>query len=265
MTTTLTTAEGTLAYDDTGGTGDLLLLLPGAGDVRSEHRFLAPLLAAQGYRVVTADLRGHGETSPSWTEFGMAATSRDILALIRRLDAGPATIVANSFAPAAALWAVAEAPDAIRAIVAISPHLTAGGSSFQKLALEAAMRGPWAAPLWARFYRSWYKGHVPDDLDDEITKLTDMLRSHDRRRAARKTLVADRIGLAERIAGLDLPVLAIFGTADDHFPDPEAEARDVAAATKGRFEMVDGAGHYPHVEQPQVVADMISRFLVAQP
>jgi pimeloyl-ACP methyl ester carboxylesterase len=264
MTTTLTTDEGTLAYDDTGGDGALLLLLPGAGDVRSEHRFLAPLLAVQGYRVVTADLRGHGETSPSWAEFGMAATSRDILALIRHLDAGPATIVANSFAPAAALWAAAEAPEAIRGIVAISPHIAAGGSAFQKLALETAMRGPWAAPLWARFYRSWYKGHVPDDLDQEIGKLTTMMRDRERRRAARETLVADRDGLAERIARLDLPVLAVFGSADDHFPDPEAEAHEVATATKGRFELVDGAGHYPHVEQPQVVADMIARFLVAQ-
>jgi pimeloyl-ACP methyl ester carboxylesterase len=263
MTFTLTTAEGTLAYDDTGGDGAPLLLLPGAGDVRSEYRFLGPLLAAQGYRVVTADLRGHGDTSPSWKQFGMAATSRDILALIRHLDAGPATIVANSFAPAAALWAAAEAPEAIRSIVAISPHIAAGGSTFQKLALQIAMRGPWAAPLWARFYRSWYKGHVPDDLDREIAKLTEMMRDRDRRRAARETLVAHRNGIAERIAGLKMPVLAVFGSADDHFPDPEAEAHEVAAATKGRFEMVDGAGHYPHVEQPQIVADMVTRFLVA--
>lgn len=262
MTVTLTTTEGVLAYDDTGGDGDLLLLLPGAGDVRSEHRFLAPLLAAEGYRVVTADLRGHGDTSPAWEEYGLAATSRDILALIHHLDAGPATVVACSFAPAAALWAAAETPETVDAIVAISPHLTAGGSAVQKLALELAMRGPWAPGLWSRLYRSWYKGHTPDDLDTEIRRLRQMLGSSDRRRAARETLVASRDGLADRIARLDLPVLTVFGCADDHFPDPEAEAREVAGATHGRYVMVDGAGHYPHVEQPRVVAEAVAGFVM---
>jgi pimeloyl-ACP methyl ester carboxylesterase len=261
MTTKLTTPEGDLAFDDSGRTGQLMVLLPGAGDVRSEHRFLAPLLQAQGLRVVTADLRGHGESSPAWDAYGLAATSRDILALVRHLDAGPAIIVANSFAPSAALWAAAEAPGDIKAVVAISPHLTDGGSPLVTLALRAAMSGPWAGALWSRFYRSWYKGSIPHDLDEQAALLEAMLRDRDRRRAARATLVASRAGLAERIAGLDLPVLAVFGTADDHFPEPEEEARQVAAATRGRYVMVDGAGHYPHVEQPDVVAGAIASFL----
>ena len=210
---------------------------------------------------MTADLRGHGETSPAWDAYGLAATSRDILALARHLDAGPAIIVANSFAPAAALWAAAEAPDDIKAVVAISPHLTGGGSPLETLALRAAMSGPWAGALWSRFYRSWYKGSIPPDLDEQISLLKAMLRSGDRRRAARETLVASRDGLAERIAGLDLPVLAVFGTADDHFKAPESEAQEVADATRGRYVMVGGAGHYPHVEQPAVVADAIASFL----
>ncbi|MFO7549180.1 MAG: hypothetical protein R6X29_09975, partial [Acidimicrobiia bacterium] len=66
------TSTGTtrrLAHDDSGGDGPLVVLLPGAGDLRSEHRFLAPPLVAAGYRVVTADLPGHGE-SPTATSYG---------------------------------------------------------------------------------------------------------------------------------------------------------------------------------------------------
>ncbi|NIR40832.1 MAG: hypothetical protein GWN07_33660, partial [Actinobacteria bacterium] len=76
-----------------------------------------------------------------------------------------------------------------------------------------------------------------------MAKLREMMGDRDRRRAVRETLVADRDGLAERIAHLDLPVLAVFGTADDHFADPEAEATAVAARTGGRHVMVEGAGH----------------------
>jgi pimeloyl-ACP methyl ester carboxylesterase len=58
--------EGTLAYSDYGGSGELVLMLPGMGALRSEYRFLAPKLSEAGYRAVAADLRGHGESSVPW-------------------------------------------------------------------------------------------------------------------------------------------------------------------------------------------------------
>lgn len=260
MSATLSTTAGILAYDD-HGSGPLLVLLPGAGDVRSEHRLLAPRLVAAGYRVVTADLRGHGDTSPHWASYGVAETSGDVMALIRHLDAGPAVVIANSFAPAAALWAAADHPELVRAIVAISPHIDEGGSLMQRLALDVVMRGPWAGPAWAKLYRGWYKGRVPEDLDGEIAALRTMLRDPQRRRAVRQTLVADRSGLEAKLTELDVPVLAIFGGADDHFAEPAGAAAHVADITHGSFAMVEGAGHYPHVEQPDEVAQLINHFL----
>mgnify|MGYP001310988106 FL=1 len=63
MTTSfLAHANGRIAYNETG-TGPLVLCVPSMGDVRGEYRFLAPRLAQAGYRVVTMDVRGHGESS----------------------------------------------------------------------------------------------------------------------------------------------------------------------------------------------------------
>ena len=59
----LTVGEGRIAYDDTGGDGPLVIAIPDMGDLRSEYRALRPLLQQAGYRVVTMDVRGHGETS----------------------------------------------------------------------------------------------------------------------------------------------------------------------------------------------------------
>ena len=58
--------EGTLAYTDYGGSGEPVLMLPGMGALRAEYRFLAPRLSAAGFRAVTVDLRGHGESSVPW-------------------------------------------------------------------------------------------------------------------------------------------------------------------------------------------------------
>ena len=113
-------SKGTIAYDDSQGDGELVLMLPGMGALRSEYRYLAPALVEVGYRVVTADLRGHGESSVDWPEYTLPAAGQDILDLIAYLDAGPAHVVGTSFSPGAAVWAAAEQPEAIRSQSALS-------------------------------------------------------------------------------------------------------------------------------------------------
>jgi pimeloyl-ACP methyl ester carboxylesterase len=93
---------GQIAYDGSGGTGPLVVCAPGMGDRRLVYRFLAPRPAAPGHRVVTTDLRGHGQSSTGWPDHRPAAVGEDLLALVRRLDAGPAVLVGLSFTPASA-------------------------------------------------------------------------------------------------------------------------------------------------------------------
>jgi pimeloyl-ACP methyl ester carboxylesterase len=54
-------------------------------DWRQEYRFLVPQLVDAGYRVVTMDVRGHGESSVSWPDYSVAGIGADALALIRLL------------------------------------------------------------------------------------------------------------------------------------------------------------------------------------
>ena len=61
--------DGRLAYDDSGGSGELVLMLPGIAALRSEYRYLAPQLSQAGYRAVTVDLRGQGESSVPWKSY----------------------------------------------------------------------------------------------------------------------------------------------------------------------------------------------------
>ena len=60
---------------------------------------------------------------------------------------------------------------------------------------------------------------------------------------------------------MSAPTLVIMGDRDRDFKDPEAEARWIAQALRGRHRMVAGAGHYPMAEQPRAVADAIARLL----
>lgn len=89
--------EGRIGYD-TGGDGPLVVLVPGMGDLRAAYRFLAPALREAGYRVACTDLRGHGDSSTTFTSYGDAETAGDV-ALIEELG-GPAVIVGSSMAAA---------------------------------------------------------------------------------------------------------------------------------------------------------------------
>ncbi len=135
--------DGQIAYDDSGGTGPLVICVPGLGDVRGQYRFLAPRLVAAGFRVVTMDLPGHGESSVDWLAYSPAIVGADIVALISHLGASKAFIVGNSMAGGSAVWAAAEIPNSIAGIVLIDPFTRViPTSSFLLAFLKVAMMRP---------------------------------------------------------------------------------------------------------------------------
>jgi pimeloyl-ACP methyl ester carboxylesterase len=67
-------------------------------------------------------------------------------------------------------------------------------------------------------------------------------------------------GLKKRIHRITAPTLIVWGTHDRVIPSPYATefANSIAGS---RVELVDGAGHLAHLEQPDVVAGLVRRFL----
>jgi pimeloyl-ACP methyl ester carboxylesterase len=56
----------------------------------------------------------------------------------------------------------------------------------------------------------------------------------------------------------------VMGAEDSDFADSEAEATAIVGLLPtglGRYEMIAKAGHYPHAEYPQEVADALLPFL----
>ena len=254
---------GTIAYDDTGGPGLLIVCVPGMGDLRRVYRYLVPALTAAGHRVVTMDVRGHGESSTGWDDYSAAAVGADVVALLRHLDAGPAHVVGGSMAAGAAVWAAAEAPELVAGIVLLGPVVRdVPQRGLKRLIMPLGARLVSLRPgFWARYYRSLYPSSPPADLDAYIGRLTANLAEPGRLAALRGMLAASKASAEARIDEVKVPVLVVMGTADPDFDDPEAEAELVAARLGARTVLVDGAGHYPQAERPEVTGPAIVDFV----
>ncbi len=256
---------GRIAYTDEGA-GPLVLMAPGFGDLKEEYRFLAPKLVAAGYRAVTMDLRGHGQSSTGWRDHTCAAAGADMLALIRHLDAGPAIVIGNSMSGGSAAWAAAEAPDAVAALVLIDPFARNVPVAWWKAALfgvlmRTAFVGPWAPAVWAAYYASLYPTKKPADFATYKAALVANLKEPGRMAALQAMMRTDRSDVEPRLGAVRAPTLVVMGSRDPDFDDPQAEAETTAGLLHGRAAMIAGAGHYPHAEMPEETAAVILDFI----
>ena len=271
MTEFLDIAGGRIAYDVTGA-GPLVVLSPGIGDRRQAYRFLAPKLAGAGYRVVTADLRGHGESSLGWASISRTDVAGDLLALIRHFG-GPAVIVGHSISGGAATIAAATEPGLVRAIVEINPF-----TRVQKLDLGGLLRirryrrgltrllGTQmlhSLNLWMRYLDVAYPAK-PADYAEYMAALRAKLREPGRMAEFMKTGKSTPADAEAQLPSITCPALIIMGSEDPDFADPRAEGDAIAAiipAGLSTVAMVDGAGHYPHAQSADQVAALVIPFL----
>lgn len=280
MTEFLDVDGGRIAYDVTGS-GPLVVLSHGMGDRRQVYRFLAPRLAQAGYRVATADLRGHGESSMGWKSVtGTEAISRtdiagDLLALIEHLGGhqNPAVIVGQSISGGAATIAAAQRPDLVSAIVEINPftreqkvrvsdlvrirRYRRGGLRLMGLQLFHSLR------FWLAYLDVAYPTK-PADYAEYTAALAAKLREPGRMAEFMKTGKTTPADAGAQLPNITVPALVIMGALDPDFADPRAEGAAIVAAMPaglGRVAMVEGAGHYPHAQSPDQVAELIVPFL----
>ena len=271
MTEFLDVDGGRIAYEVTGE-GPLVVLSHGIGDRREAYRFLAPQLAQAGYRVVAADLRGHGESSMGWASISRTDVAGDLLALIRHLG-GPAVIVGHSISGGAATIAAATEPGLISGIVEINPftrtqRLDVGGllriRRYRRgISLLTGTQLFRSLSLWMRYLDVAYP-IKPADYADYMAALRAKLHEPGRMAEFMKTGKSTPADAGAQLPNVTRPALVIMGTLDPDFADPKGEGGAVAAAMPagiGSVATIEGTGHYPHAQSPDEVAALVIPFL----
>jgi pimeloyl-ACP methyl ester carboxylesterase len=259
----LTRPEGRVAYDIDGGSGSLIVLVPGMGDLRATYRFLAPSLRAAGYRVVCMDLRGHGESDVTFRSYGDVETSGDIVVLLEELGA-PAVIIGNSMGAGSAVIAAAARPDLVRGLVLVGPFVRNGKTSaVQRLFFRVAMAPLWAASVWKSYLPKLYAGRKPDDFEQYRSQVVANLRRPGYAKAFSRTTHTNHDPAEAQLAQVKAPAMVVMGAQDPDFPDQKNEAAWIGDALHAEVVMVADAGHYPQSQQPAITSDVVRRFLAA--
>lgn len=242
-----------LAYE-VGGSGAAIVCLPGMGDLRQEYDRLAPSLVEAGFRVIVADLRGHGDASVGWNRYDVAALASDIEPLLNAEKIEKALLIGCSISGASTAYFAAQHPERVAGLVGLSPirrvPFTGLKGALMPLILQAMLMQPWGISAWGMYYRSLYPCTPPDDLNAYVARLEAKLREPGRFAAFKAMAFTGRD--PAHLSRIHLPVLDFLGTGDPDFDDPQAEADWLTSQMpQDEVHLLTGLGHYPHREQPE--------------
>jgi pimeloyl-ACP methyl ester carboxylesterase len=269
----------------------LALCLHGFPDHAPSFAPLLDDLAAAGYHAVAPWMRGYHPTSLAPDgRYQTAVLALDTVALIEALSPdGTAALVGHDWGALAACGAAIVAPKRVRSLVSMAlPHPAVAG---------AALTGDWEQRkrswyMWffqlavlpelvvpsndfefvSRLWEEWSPGHTPDAT--AMTALKATLAAPGVLEAAlgyyRQTIdfarqADDLAALQVDVSGgsITVPTLFLMGADDGCFaPDRAGESLRHCTAPS-RVEVLDGVGHFLHVEAPArvngVVLDWLGR------
>lgn len=253
--------EGQLAYEMTGTSGPLLICIPGMGELRQSYRLLTPLLVEKGFRVVTMDIRGHGDSDATFSSYDDVALASDILALIDELGE-PACLVGNSMAAGAAVIAAAQAPTQVTGIALLGPFVRdPQGGAMAQLLFRILLTKPWGPAAFLSYYPQWLPGTKPADYQQHKARVRANLRQPGHWPAFVQTTRTTHAPAERRLSDVRVPAVVVMGAADVDWKDPAAEAAWIGEQLHARVVMVPHVGHYPQAQAPHITAGAITELL----
>ncbi len=257
------TGEGKISFEDTGGNGAPVICVPGMGDLRSVYRFVTDDLQGRGYRVITMDLRGMGDSTVNWRDYSESSIALDIVSLINQLELKSTILIGNSISAGAAVIVSVHHPELISKVVLVSPFARNVPMPRSKLLLfRLALARPWGASVWAGYQSSrLYPSMKPPDMERYSLSVKTMLQQKGRMKAFQKMAATNHNKAEENIEHMNVPALIIMGSKDPDFPDPKKELDLLAARTGAKSVMIEGAGHYPQAEYPEKFIAYLTDFI----
>lgn len=263
-----------LAYRDEGSGDEVLLLIHGMAGSSDTWRSVIPRLAKR-YRVIAPDLLGHGQSAKPRSDYSLGAFAVGLRDLLDELAVSRVTVVGQSLGGGVAMQFAYQHREYCRRLILISSG-GLGQDVGWTLRLLSAPGAEFLLPVIApppvvrvgNAVRGWLSSHsIQSPRGAEMWSAYASLSESQTRQAFLRTLrsVVDYRGQAVSALNRlyltsELPTLVIWG--DDDRIIPVEHGRALAELRPAcRLEVLPGVGHFPHVEQPDAVIDLIDEFV----
>jgi len=258
MPTITTSDQVSIHYTSQGG-GPTVVLLHGLGSAGCDWQPQIEHLAAR-YRVVTVDMRGHGESELTKEGYAIERLARDVLEVMDALKIESAHVMGISMGGALAFQMAVDAPDRVDSLIIVNSGPTARTGSprywlyvqLRKLmawVVSPAKAGPKIA---ARLFPDPAMEDKRQAFIRQIARMNPV--------AYRKSLFALlRWDVVAHLGGMRCPTLFLTG-AEDYTP-PQAKQRFAAMMPNARVEVVPDAHHALPMEYPEAFNACVDRFL----
>jgi pimeloyl-ACP methyl ester carboxylesterase len=242
----------------TGGEGPVLLMLHGWGASAALVWPLASLLAARGLRVIVPDLPGFGETAPPSEAWGVTDYAKFMVALADHFGLDRFHLFGHSFGGRIGLVMGAHYPGRIKSLVLVD-------AAGVRPALPAPVRLRQSVYRSTRsLLRSLALNTLADHLIEWYAKRYGSPDYQQTSGSMRETFVRvvneDLLATASEIP---VPVLLIWGELDTDTPLAQGKRLEAAIPDAGLV-VLEGAGHYSYLEQPQRTALILAAFILDQ-
>jgi pimeloyl-ACP methyl ester carboxylesterase len=228
-----------------------VLILHGWGDSSQGWAEFAQALADK-YEVVCLDLPGFGQTQRPAEPWGLDDYAGYVSAFLKKADIKPYAIVSHSNGGAIAIRGLANGALTAKKLVLLS---SAGVRSEYKGRTKAIRMVAKAGKLLATPLPEAVKKRMRRKLYTTVG--SDMLVVENLQETFKRVVNDD---VQQDAARLKLPTLLVYGDQDVSTP-PEFGRLLYSKLTDSRLEILPGAEHFVHQDQPQEVRRLVREFL----
>jgi pyruvate dehydrogenase E2 component (dihydrolipoamide acetyltransferase) len=217
---------------------------------------------AEQFRICALDLVGAGSSAKTATDYSVPALAEFLARFLDTLgpDWQRVSIVGHSLGGAVALAFAGNYPQRVERLVLVD---SAGlGAEIDRTVLSLMRSEPTQESLRAELTHFFAQsGLLQQALVDQLYEQRTQPGAHEALVATADAAFDDgqqRIDLRNILAGLNIPVLIIWGDADAVLP--VAHAQEAKRAQQSRLEVFAGSGHCPHIESAGAFNQLIQSF-----
>jgi pimeloyl-ACP methyl ester carboxylesterase len=221
-------------------------------------------------RAVAPDMPGYGSADkPATFDYSSDGYARHLAGILDHLQITKVHLVMHDFGGAwGLLWAV-QHPDAFASATLINTGILLD-YRWHRLARIWRTRGvgeAFMASTTKPAFRMLLSHDNPLLSPSAVDRLYEMSRSWPTKRAVlklyRATPASAMGALREPVRALDRPALVVWGTDDVYIPWQQAD-RQRESFPSASIELLEGLGHWPFLEDPARVAELVIPFLREQ-